>query len=80
MGFSCAVGAFVALVCLPLYPHISRTVKAQFAAKEAEASAALEKASSDKKIEVSMVRSCRADRASVSLCSVYMCVLILRCV
>merc|ERR1712087_606965 len=52
MGFSCAVGAVVALVCLPIYPHISRTVKAQFAAKEAEAEAALEKASSDKKIEV----------------------------
>merc|ERR1712087_719244 len=57
MGFSCAVGAVVALVCLPIYPHISRTVKAQFAAKEAEAEAALEKAASDKaaadkKIEV----------------------------
>merc|ERR1712113_718641 len=32
MGFSCAIGIFTALAAFPLYPHIKKTVNAEFAA------------------------------------------------
>mmetsp|Transcript_5884 Transcript_5884/g.13694 ORF Transcript_5884/g.13694 Transcript_5884/m.13694 type:complete len:592 (-) Transcript_5884:85-1860(-) len=44
LGFSAAVGFFVAAVCLPIYPHIKKTVNAQFAAKAAKEAADAEAA------------------------------------